>query len=135
MYHSVHFFLDPPFFLSRFISLCLFLSYTKQQYGGTMGPTPSSPYNMYSGPQQQAGMPGYGAPPPQSFPGPPMTMPTMPGYGGLPAAGGLPPGWESRVEPDGRTVYIDHNTKVCRSATACMYCYDTDRTNMIVCLC
>lgn len=25
---------------------------------------------------------------------------------------GLPPGWEAKMEPDGRMLYIDHNTKV-----------------------
>lgn len=73
-----------------------------------MGPSISSAYNPYVGAQPQ----GYGVPPNQGYPGPPTTTPTVPGYGGWPAAGVLPPGWDSKVEPDGRTVYIDHNTKV-----------------------
>lgn len=70
------------------------------------------PYNPYGGTQSQGGMAGYGASPNQGYPGPPSAMPAVPGYGGWPAAGGLPPGWESKMEPSGRTVYIDHNTKV-----------------------
>lgn len=80
-----------------------------------MGPPPPSAYT-HGSTQPQGAMAGYGAPPTQGYPGPPITMPNMAGYGGWPAAEGLPPGWESKVEPNGRTVYIDHNTKVCVSA-------------------
>lgn len=72
-----------------------------------MAPPPQSTYNAYSG--------GFGAPSTTGYPAPPTDIPTvqgMPGYGGWPVSGGLPPGWESKVEPNGRTVYIDHNTKV-----------------------
>lgn len=128
--------LSPPalsFPRSIFLYLSAVLSYTKQQFNGAMGLTPSSPHNMYNGLPQQAGaagMAGYGAPQPQGYSGPAITIPAMPGYGGLPTTGGLPPGWESRVEPDGRTVYIDHNTKVYRLTSACMWWYDEDRSTM-----
>eukprot|EP00904_Undaria_pinnatifida_P010730 jgi/Undpi1/6788/HiC_scaffold_21.g09265.m1 len=80
---------------------------SQPHYGGNMAPPPQSTYNAYSG--------GFGAPPTTGYPAPPTDIPTvqgMPGYGGWPVSGGLPPGWESKVEPNGRTVYIDHNTKV-----------------------
>ena len=81
-----------------------------RQYGGNMGSAPSSPSKMFNGPQQQGVMPGYGAPLLQGYPGHQTGM-QMPGFGGL------PPGWESKVLPNGRTVYIDHNTQVCRLPT------------------
>lgn len=35
--------------------------------------------------------------------------------GGVGLGLGLPPGWEMKMEPDGRMLYIDHTTKVrCR---------------------
>ena len=98
-----------------------------------MGLTPSSLHNMYNDLQQQAsiaGVAGYGAPQPQGYSGPASTLPAMPGYGGLPTTGALPPGWESRVEPDGRTVYINHNSKVYPLASACMWWYDANGTIM-----
>lgn len=33
-------------------------------------------------------------------------------YGGATADRAVPPGWEMKMEPDGRILYIDHNTKV-----------------------
>eukprot|EP00903_Cladosiphon_okamuranus_P005760 g5711.t1 len=86
--------------------------------GSPLMPTPSDVGsvngNMYGGsapPLQQAGFvspqPGYA---PQQ-----MGMGnTPPMYGGGTADGGiaaLPPGWEMKMEPDGRMLYIDHNTK------------------------
>lgn len=34
---------------------------------------------------------------------------------------GLPPGWEAKMEPDGRILYIDHTTKVRFSRCGCCF--------------
>ena len=65
-------------------------------------------------PQHVYRMTGYMAPQPGYAPQPMATTP--PTYGGAVVDTGvapLPPGWEMRMEPDGRMLYIDHNTKAC----------------------
>ncbi|CAM9493458.1 unnamed protein product [Ectocarpus fasciculatus] len=49
---------------------------------------------------------GVGAPPLQQ---PGYAAPTYAAHMG--GGGALPPGWEMKMEPDGRMLYIDHNTK------------------------
>lgn len=78
-------------------------------------PPPSPTYQTFGGCSPPGSPGGYGIPPGQGYQGAPPPMQGMPGYGGGGGGGNvLPPGWEMRTDPNGRTMYVDHNTKVRR---------------------